>query len=130
MATGAAIACPDRRVICLQADGSGLYTVQSLWTQARESLNVVNVIYANRQYRILAIEHMRVGGGPPGPKATAMFSLENPRIDWVSLSHSLGVPARRATTAEEFSRALAESLAEPGPSLIEAAICQGDFSAA
>lgn len=130
VATGAAVACPDRRVICLQADGSAMYTVQALWTQARESLNVVNVIFANHEYRILTIEHLRVGGGPPGPKASALFSLDDPRIDWVALSRSLGVPARRATTAEEFTRALAASLAEPGPSLIEAAIRQSDLSAA
>jgi len=128
--TGAAVACPDRRVICLQADGSGMYTVQALWTQARESLNVTNVIYKNNAYRILAIEHERVGGGKPGPKATDLFALDNPDIDWIRLAGSMGVPARRAATAEEFSAALAWSLEEEGPTLVEAAIVQHDMSAA
>jgi acetolactate synthase-1/2/3 large subunit len=128
--TGAAVACPDRRVICLQADGSGMYTVQALWTQARESLNVTNVIYKNNAYRILAIEHERVGGGKPGPKATDLFALDNPDIDWIRLSESMGIPARRARTAEEFSAALQWSLGEQGPTLIEASIVQHDMSAA
>jgi acetolactate synthase-1/2/3 large subunit len=127
---GAAVACPDRRVICLQADGSGMYTVQALWTQARESLNVTNVIYKNNAYRILAIEHERVGAGTPGPKAHDLFALDRPDIDWIQLANSMGVPAWRATTAEDFSRVLERSLREPGPSLIEASIVQRDKTAA
>lgn len=121
-ATGAAVACPDRRVVCLQADGGGMYTVQALWTQARERLDVTTVIFANRKYGILQIEFGRVGAHNPGPKAMSMLDLGNPDLDWVSLARGMGVSASRATTAEEFNRALAASLAEPGPSLIEAVI--------
>jgi acetolactate synthase-1/2/3 large subunit len=128
--TGAAVACPGRRVICLQGDGSAMYTVQALWTQARESLNVSNVIYANHAYRILAIEHERVGGGTPGPMASDLFALDRPRIDWIQVAGSMGVPARRATTADEFNAVLEWSLREAGPTLIEAAIVQRDKSAA
>jgi acetolactate synthase-1/2/3 large subunit len=128
--TGAAVACPGRRVICLEGDGSAMYTVQALWTQARESLNVTNVIYKNDAYRILAIEHDRIGVGKPGPMAHDLFALDRPTLDWVQLSASMGVPARRAATAEEFSVALEWSLNEPGPTLIEAAIVQRDMTAA
>ncbi|MEZ5560554.1 MAG: acetolactate synthase large subunit [Pseudomonadales bacterium] len=121
-ATGAAVACPDRRVVCLQADGGGMYTVQALWTQARERLDVTTVIFANGKYGILQVEFGRVGAHNPGPKAMSMLDLGNPSLDWVSLAKGMGVPAWRATTAEEFNRALASSLAEPGPSLIEAVI--------
>jgi len=120
MATGAAIACPDRKVINLQADGSAMYTLQSLWTQARESLDITTIIYANRRYRILEIEHERVGAGAPGPKARDMFSLSRPNLDWVKLSEGMGVPARRVHSAEAFHRQLAAYLREPGPNLIEA----------
>jgi len=121
-ATGAALACPDRRVICLEGDGAGMYTVQALWTQAREKLDITTVIFSNRKYAILQIEFGRVGAHNPGPKAMSMLDLTNPALDWVSLAKGLGVPAWRTTTAEEFNRALAASLAEKGPSLIEAVI--------
>jgi acetolactate synthase I/II/III large subunit len=121
-ATGAAVACADRRVVCLQADGSGMYTVQALWTQAREGLDVTTVVFANRKYAILQIEFGRVGAHNPGPKAMSMLDLTHPTLDWVSIAKGMGVPAWRATTAEEFNRALGESLATPGPSLIEAVI--------
>lgn len=120
MATGAALACPDRKVINLQADGSAMYTLQSLWTQARESLDVTTIIYANRRYRILEIEHERVGAGPPGPKARDLFSLSRPDLDFVKLAEGMGVPARRVHSAEAFYRQLAVYLREPGPNLIEA----------
>lgn len=120
MATGAAIACPDRKVINLQADGSAMYTLQALWTQARESLDVTTIIYANRRYRILEIEHERVGAGKPGPKAHDLFSLSRPDLDWVKLAEGMGVPARRVHSAEAFHRQLAAYLREPGPNLIEA----------
>lgn len=119
-ATGAAVACPDRRVICLQADGGGMYTVQALWTQAREQLNVTNIIFANQKYSILQIEFGRVGAHNPGPKAMSMLDLTNPALNWVQMAEGMGVPAWRVTTVEEFADALQRSLASPGPSLIEA----------
>ncbi|MEM7221064.1 MAG: acetolactate synthase large subunit [Pseudomonadota bacterium] len=121
-ATGAAVACPDRRVICLQADGGGMYTVQSLWTQARENLDVTNIIFANRKYAILQIEFARVGAHNPGPKAMSMLDLTNPELNWSSLAAGMGMPAWRVETAEEFNKALEASLAQSGPSLIEALI--------
>ena len=121
-ATGAAIACPDRKVLGLQADGSGMYTLQALWTQARESLNVTTVVFANRKYRILSIEYKRVGAGSPGARSRSMLDIDNPDIDWVSLAKGMGVPACRVTTTEELNRQLAAYLAEPGPNLIEAVI--------
>jgi len=96
--------------------------VQALWTQARERLDVTTVIFANGKYAILQVEFGRVGAHNPGPKAMSMLDLTNPALDWVALAKGMGVPAWRATTAEEFNRALATSLAEPGPSLIEAII--------
>ena len=120
VATGAAVACPDRKVIALQADGGGMYTCQALWTMARERLNVTTIILNNGSYAILNIELARVGVQNPGPKALSMLDLTNPAIDWVSLSHGMGVPAERATTAEEFRAALVTALAHKGPRLIEA----------
>ena len=121
-ATGAAIACPDRPVLCLQADGGGMYTLQALWTQVREQLNVTNLIFANRKYAILQIEFGRVGAHAPGPKAMSMLDLTNPELNWVSLARGMGMPASRVTTAEELNKALAASLSESGPSLIEAVL--------
>ena len=121
-ATGAAVACPDRRVICLQGDGAGMYTIQALWTQARERLNVTTVVFSNRKYGILQIEFGRVGAHNPGPKAMSMLDLTNPEIDWVKLGESMGVRGFRATTAEQFNAAFAACMAETGPSLIEAVI--------
>lgn len=119
-ATGAAVACPERRVIALQADGSGMYTLQSLWTQARESLDVTTVICANRSYRILQVELARAGIAEPGPQARALTDLGHPDLDWVSLAKGMGVPARRVDTADTLADALRRSFAEPGPALIEA----------
>ncbi|MCI0339457.1 MAG: acetolactate synthase large subunit [Acidobacteria bacterium] len=121
-ATGAAIACPDRTVISLQADGSAMYTLQSLWTQAREQLNVKTIICNNRSYRILGIELMRAGVKEFGERAQALMSLGNPAIDWVQLSQGMGVPATRVETAEELTRELERSLSEPGPRLIDAVL--------
>ena len=121
-ATGAAIACPDRRVISLEADGSGMYTVQALWTQARESLDVTTVIFSNRKYAILQIEFMRVGAHNPGRKAMDMMDLSRPDLDWVRLANGMGVPGMRADTAEEFTEAFARSIATPGPYLIEVVV--------
>jgi acetolactate synthase-1/2/3 large subunit len=121
-ATGAAIAAPDRRVLCLQGDGGGMYTVQALWTQARERLDITTIIFANRRYSILQVEFGRVGAHAPGPKAMSMLELTDPVIDWTGMARSLGVRAWRADTAESFAQALAAAFAEPGPSLIEAVI--------
>ena len=120
LATGAALACPDRKVVCLEGDGSGMYTLQALWTQAREGLDVTSVVFANRSYAILKVELARLGVTEPGPRARSVVSIEEPRLDWVALSRGMGVPARRASTAEEFHAALAAALAEPGPQLVEA----------
>ncbi len=119
-ATGAAVACPDRPVICLQGDGGGMYTVQALWTQAREGLNVTNLIFANRKYAILQVEFGRVGAHNPGPKAMSMLDLTNPELKWTQLAEGMGMPAWRVHTVEELSAALAASFASPGPTLIEA----------
>jgi acetolactate synthase-1/2/3 large subunit len=121
VATGAAVAAPDRRVIALQADGSALYTIQSLWTQAREGLDVTTVLYNNRSYSVLNMELNRVGA-EPGPKAKEMLDLHRPDIDFVAIARGLGVPASRAETAEDFTTQLERSLSEPGPSLIEAIV--------
>jgi acetolactate synthase-1/2/3 large subunit len=120
VAVGAAVACPDRKVIALEADGSAMYTIQSLWTMARESLDVVTVIYNNRAYAVLNMELGRVGA--EGQRAKDMFDLRVPPLDFVALANGMGVPASRATTAEEFTTALEKALAEPGPTLIEAII--------
>jgi acetolactate synthase I/II/III large subunit len=123
LAVGAAIACPGRRVLNLQADGSAAYTMQALWTQAREQLDVTTVIYANRVYRILEIEYQQTGAGErAGPQSQRMMSLGQPDLDWVKLSEGMGVPATRADTAESFVAALRRALATSGPSLIEAVL--------
>lgn len=119
-AVGAAVACPDRRVVALQADGSAMYTIQALWTMARENLDVTVVLFNNRKYAILQVEFMRVGAENPGPKAMSMLDLSRPDLDFVQLARGMGVPAIRATDAGGFSTALAESFATPGPYLIEA----------
>jgi len=118
-ATGAAVAAPDRPVLCLQADGSAMYTLQALWTQAREGLNVTTVLLANRSYAILNMELHRVGADAGGPLSRRLLDLTDPDLDFVSLSRGMGVPARRAETSEELTTALEESFAEPGPALIE-----------
>ncbi len=118
-ATGAALARPDRKVISLQADGSGLYTLQALWTQAREGLDVLTLICANRSYRILQVELGRAGVAEPGPAARSLTDLTHPTLDWVELAQGMGVPAARASRVEELSAELARGLAEPGPRLIE-----------
>ncbi len=121
-AVGAAVACPDRRVVALQADGSAMYTVQALWTMARENLDVTVVLFNNRKYAILQVEFMRVGAHNPGPKALSMLDLSNPDLDWTGIAGAMGVPAAQPTDARTFSRALEESFATPGPYLIDAQI--------
>jgi len=119
MATGAAVAAPDRPVLSLQADGSAMYTLQALWTQAREALNVTTVLLANRSYAILNIELQRVGADAGGPLARKLLDLTNPNLDFTQLAQGMGVPARRVERAEELADALDASYTEPGPSLIE-----------
>ena len=122
-AVGAAVAAPDRPVLCLESDGSAMYTISGLWTQARENLNVTTVIYNNAAYDILRIELQRVGAGSaPGPKALDLLDLSRPRMDFVKIAEGMGVPARRVTTAEEFADALRTAFAEPGPHLIDAVV--------
>ena len=122
LATGAAVACPDRKVVCLHGDGGAMYTVQALWTQARENLDVVNVIFANRSYAILNIELMRVGAENPGPTALSMLDLSNPDLNWVQLAQGMGVEATRSETAEEFNDQFASAVKAKGPRLIEVVI--------
>ncbi len=118
-AVGAAIACPDRKVIALEGDGSGMYTVQSLWTMAREGLNVTVVVLANRSYAILKGEFANVGAGKPGQKATDMMSLDRPNLDWVALAKGHGIEAGRANDLGELAREFRRALAVQGPYLIE-----------
>ncbi|MGQ0633742.1 MAG: acetolactate synthase large subunit [Planctomycetaceae bacterium] len=122
VALGAAVACPERKVLALQADGSAMYTCQALWTMAREKLDITTVIFNNGSYAILNIELVRLGILNAGRKALSMLDLHNPAIDWCSLSEGLGVPAVRAKTVDQFEAALAGALALKGPRLIEAMI--------
>jgi acetolactate synthase I/II/III large subunit len=122
VATGAAVACPDRKVLCLEADGSAMYTLQSLWTQAREGLDVTTVIFNNRSYAILNLELSRVGAESSGPKALDMLDLSRPDLEFAALAEGMGVPAVRATTADELVTALERGLAEPGPYLVDAVL--------
>ena len=121
-AAGAAIACPDRKVLALQADGSAMYTVQALWTMARENLDVTTVILNNGSYAILNIELARVGVATPGPKALSLLDLGNPAIQWTSIAEGMGVPAVRVDTTEAFYDELQKALATKGPRLVEAMI--------
>ncbi len=119
LALGAAVACPERRVLCLTADGSGMYTVQALWSMAREGANVTTVVFNNRKYAVLKREFLNLGIGNPGQRALDMFELSRPDLDWVHLSKGMGVPARRITSLEGFTKALQEGFEAEGPSLIE-----------
>jgi acetolactate synthase-1/2/3 large subunit len=122
VAVGAAVACPDRKVIAMEADGSSMYTPQSLWTMARERLDVVVVILTNRRYRILDIEMQRTGAGAVGPRANDMLDISRPDLDWVKLSEGMGVEAGRATTADEFIRQFRAAVKQRGPKLIDAVV--------
>ena len=119
VATGAAVACPDRKVICLTGDGSAMYTIQALWTQARENLDVLTVIFNNRAYQILRNEFAGVGAGKPGPKANDMLTIDRPELDFTSLAKGMGVPGSRVSTTDEFCKAFAAGCREKGPRLIE-----------
>jgi acetolactate synthase I/II/III large subunit len=122
VATGAAIAAPDRPVLSLEADGSALYTIQALWTQAREQLDVTTVLINNAAYAILRMELARTAAGQAGPRAARMLDLSGPTPDFTAISTGLGVPATRVTTGEELDQALRRAYAEPGPHLIEAMV--------
>ncbi len=122
MATGAAVAAPDRPVLCLEADGSAMYTLQALWTQAREGLNVTTVVLSNRSYAILNMELHRVGAGGGGPLSRRLLDLTDPELAFCDLARGMGVPARRVEHAEDLTRALDAGFAEPGPTLIEVPI--------
>lgn len=122
-AVGAAVAAPGRPVLCLESDGSAMYTISGLWTQAREGLDITTVVYNNGAYDILRIELQRVGAdSTPGPKALALLDLTHPPLDFVKLAEGMGVPARRVTTAEEFADAMRGAFAEPGPHLIDVVV--------
>jgi acetolactate synthase-1/2/3 large subunit len=119
-AVGAALACPERKVVAFQADGSAMYTLQALWTMARESLDVVVIVCANRVYRILQVELLRAGIAEPGAAARSLTDLGSPALDWVALARGHGVSGTRVDNTDDFVGALGRALAEPGPALIEA----------
>jgi acetolactate synthase I/II/III large subunit len=119
LAVGAAVACPDRRVLCLSADGSGMYTAQALWTMAREQLKITTVVFANRSYGVLKREFCNLGVGDPGPRAQKLFDIGHPDLDWVALAKGMGVPGRRVTSLDEFGVALRDGFECGGPTLIE-----------
>jgi len=119
LATGAAVAAPDRKVVCIHGDGGAMYTLQALWTQAREKLDVTTVIFANRSYAILNIELARVGAMNTGPKALSMLDLHNPELNWVQLANGMGVEASRAETIEDFTAQFADAVKSKGPRLVE-----------
>jgi len=119
---GASIACPDRQVICLQADGSAMYTIQALWTMARESSNVITLICSNRSYHILKLELARAGATSFGPKVSSLIDLDRPDINWVKLAEGMGVPAVSANNVEGLAKEFCRALSETGPHLIEIAM--------
>ena len=122
LATGAAVAKPDCKVVCIQGDGGAMYTIQALWTQAREKLDVTTVIFANHSYGILNVELARVGARNAGPKALSMLDLHNPELDFVRIARGLGVEATRAETLEEFDTQFADAMSRKGPRVIELVI--------
>jgi acetolactate synthase-1/2/3 large subunit len=122
VSTGASIACPDRKVVTLVGDGSAMYTVQSLWTQAREKLDVVTIVYANRGYKVLTNELSRVGARLDGPRATSMLDLHSPSLDWVSIAQGLGVAAIRTESKRAFEDAFIRAVGQHGPYVIEAIV--------
>jgi acetolactate synthase-1/2/3 large subunit len=122
VAVGAAVAAPDRPVIALQADGSAAYTISALWTMAREQLDVTVVILNNRSYAILQMELQRVGTAATGERSRSLLDIGNPNIDFAAIAQGFGVPATRATTAEELAAQFAAAVEEPGPHLIDAVL--------
>ena len=124
LALGASIACPDRKVIALQSDGSGMYTVQALWSMAREKADVIVIVLKNNDYAILEIELARVREGEANEKMQSLMNLNNPTLEWVKIAEGHGVPGSRAETADEFHQLLEAALDRKGPYLIEAQIAQ------
>lgn len=122
LAIGAAVAAPDRKVLSLNGDGAAMYTVQALWTMAREDLDITVVVFANHTYRILNIEMQRTGAGEAGPSARKLLDLGDPKVEWVQVARGLGLPAVRCTSAEDFERAFEGAMGQRGPMFIEAAI--------
>ncbi len=122
VAVGAALACPGRPTLALLGDGGAMYTNQFLWTAARENLDLVTVIYSNRQYNILEVEYRRLGVNTIGERAASLFDLSHPDLDWVALAQAQGVAGSRATSCEEFDAKLTAALASGGPQLIEAVL--------
>ena len=123
MATGAAVACPERKVVALQADGSGMYTLQALWTQARENLDITTILLSNRSYAILKHELKNVGattGSNAGTIATDMMELNRPDLDWVAMARGMGVEAGKASDVQTLVAQITKGLASEGPYLIEA----------
>ncbi|MFZ1132778.1 MAG: acetolactate synthase large subunit [Terriglobales bacterium] len=119
LAVGAAVACPDRRVLCLSADGSAMYTAQALWTMAREGLRVTTVVFANHDYGVLKREYSYLGVGSPGRRAAALFEIGRPNLDWTLLAKGMGVPGTRVTSLDGFGKALRAGFEAEGPTLIE-----------
>jgi acetolactate synthase-1/2/3 large subunit len=119
LAVGAAVACPSRRVLCLTADGSGMYTLQALWTMARQGLNVTTVVFANRDYAVLKREFSYLGVGNPGARALDMFEIGRPDLDWVQLAKGMGVPGTRVNSLDAFGKALQAGMDSEGPTLIQ-----------
>ena len=119
LAVGAAIACPEQKVIALEADGSGMYTVQALWTMVREQLDITVVLLNNRSYAILNIELSRVGVEQPGPTALSLLDLSNPDLEWTEIARGMGMQALKVETVAAFDQAFAEAMAHKGPRLIE-----------
>jgi acetolactate synthase-1/2/3 large subunit len=119
LAVGAAVACPERRVLCLTADGSAMYTAQALWTIAREKLRVTTVVFANRAYGVLKREFSNLGIGEPGPRSSELFDLGHPDLDWVSIAKGLGVRGSRVASLDAFAKALRDGFESDGPTLIE-----------
>ena len=122
LAVGAAVACTSRPVLCLSADGSGMYTLQALWTMAREGLNITTVIFANRAYEVLKREFASLGIGEPGATASSLFGIGRPDLDWVSLAKGMGVPGTRVDSLDAFNKALKQGFEAGGPTLIEVPI--------
>jgi acetolactate synthase-1/2/3 large subunit len=122
LAVGASLAAPRRKVVCLQADGSGLYTCQALWTMARENLDVTVVLLSNRAYATLYGELAKVGVTEAGPGALGMIRLDQPAIGWPEIAKGFGVPGVRTSGCAAFARALSHALAMKGPALVEAVL--------
>ena len=119
VAVGAAVACPDRKVICMIGDGSAMYTIQSLWTMARENLDVCVMIFSNRSYNILYSQLADVGAANPGPRAIDMLTLDRPTLDFAMMSKSMGVPGGQARNLEELTKQLTYAMSQKGPYLID-----------